>query len=100
MAEHAHRFDFYSYCEQYAQQRAQLAATFRGVMKRYGSKRPKFGSVLGSAHRFYLDIRGPWIPGSSRCSKSSCVAKPSSHRARMPCSTMMDCPRRYMRSSG
>ncbi|WP_347271284.1 ferritin-like domain-containing protein [Rhizorhabdus histidinilytica] len=58
VAEHAHRFDFYSYCEQYAQQRAQLAATFRGVMKRYGSKRPKFGSVLGSAHRFYLDIRG------------------------------------------
>ncbi|ARR54262.1 hypothetical protein HY78_12910 [Rhizorhabdus wittichii DC-6] len=58
VAEQAHRFDFYSYCEHYAVQRGQLARTFKGVMKQRGSKLPIHGTVLGSAHRLYLDIRG------------------------------------------
>lgn len=58
VAEHAHRFDFYTYCEHYAVQRSQLARNFRGAMKQHGRKLFVQGTVLGSAHRLYLDIKG------------------------------------------
>lgn len=58
VAEHAHRFDFYSYCEHYAVQRAQLTSDFRRALKRHGSNLSAHGTVLASAHRLYLDITG------------------------------------------
>lgn len=57
VAEHSHRFDFYSYCEHYAVQRAQLTREFNRAMKQQGSTAPVHGTVMGSAHRLYLDIR-------------------------------------------
>lgn len=58
VAEHAHRFDFYSYCEHYAGPRARLARELDALMKLHGSKLPIHGTVLGTAHRLFLDIRG------------------------------------------
>ena len=57
VAEHAHRFDFYSYCERYAMQRAELARQFRSVMKEFSSEPPSHGTALASAHRLYLDMK-------------------------------------------
>lgn len=58
VAEHAHRFDFYSYCEHYAVQRAQLTRQLGRALKRHRSGLSAHGTVLGSVHRLYLDIRG------------------------------------------
>ncbi|MBD3759291.1 PA2169 family four-helix-bundle protein [Rhizorhabdus sp.] len=58
VAEHAHRFDFYSYCEHYAVQRAQLTRELSRALKQHGSKLSAHGTVLGSAHRLFLDIKG------------------------------------------
>ena len=58
VAEHAHRFDFYSYCEHYAVQRAQLAGDFGRILKQHGSTLAIHGTALGSAHRLLLDMRG------------------------------------------
>ncbi len=58
VAEHAHRFDFYSYCEHYAVQRAKLKSELGRGLKQHGSKLSAHGTILGSAHRLYLDIKG------------------------------------------
>lgn len=57
VAEHAHRFDFYSYCEHYAVERTELAREFRRLMQAYSSAPPVHGTALASAHRLYLDMR-------------------------------------------
>jgi len=63
VAERAHRFDFYAYCEQYAVRRAELAREFGTILKQHGSKLPSHGTVLGTAHRLFFDIRGAFDAG-------------------------------------
>lgn len=58
VAEHAHRFDFYAYCEHHAVQRRKMVLECRRVMREHGSFQTIHGTALGSAHRLFLDIRG------------------------------------------
>lgn len=63
IAENSHRFDFYSYCEHYAIKRRELAGDLRYGMRKLGHNIPLHGTILGSAHRLYLDMRGAFDSG-------------------------------------
>lgn len=63
VAEHSHRFDFYSYCEHYALERRELMNDLRYNMRKLGYNLSAHGTMLGSAHRLYLDLRGAFDSG-------------------------------------
>lgn len=63
VAENSHRFDFYSYCEHYAIERRELTRDLRYGMRKLGHSVPAHGTILGSAHRLYLDLRGTFDSG-------------------------------------
>lgn len=63
VAEQSHRFDFYSYCERYVIARRELVGDFRFIMSELGHAVSAHGTMLGSAHRLYIDLRGAFDSG-------------------------------------
>lgn len=63
VGEHAHRFGFYAFCEHHATERAQLLHSYRRLMERRAGQAERHGSILGTAHRLFLDFRAALSSG-------------------------------------
>lgn len=57
IASHTHGFGWYSYCEMHALERQRLAVTLRRAIEAHGGHADSQGTILGSAHRLFLDLK-------------------------------------------
>lgn len=57
VGEHAHRFGFYVFCERHVAERAELLRAYQRLLRVAGGQPDKRRSLLGTAHRLFLDFR-------------------------------------------
>lgn len=57
VGENSHYFDFYAFCEHHADERRKLFRELRRALKARGLDHETHGTILGSAHRLFIDLR-------------------------------------------
>jgi len=63
IASHTHGFGWYSYCEMHALERQRLATALRRAIEAHGGHAELHGTLLGSAHRLFLDLKAALLNG-------------------------------------
>lgn len=61
---HSHYFDFYAFCEHHADERGHLLRRLRHALEAQGIHPETQGTILGSAHRLFIDLRTALTSGN------------------------------------